>query len=94
MTTAGDLDADVDIAELVGTEDKDGLVELGPEDLRGEELEGHAVDLDHALALDATRHGCNCISDFAPVPVGTSNLVVYLWRSSSCRKPALLGRPF
>jgi hypothetical protein len=58
MTTTGDLDADIDAGELIETEKKDGLVELGPEDLSGEELEGSAVDLDEALALHAPRDGC------------------------------------
>lgn len=51
MTTTGDLEADVDLGELVDTEEKDGLVELGPEDLGGVELKGNTVDLDEALAL-------------------------------------------
>jgi hypothetical protein len=58
MTTTGDLDADIDTGELIKTEEEDGLVELGPEDLSGEQLEGSAVDLDEALALHAPRDGC------------------------------------
>ena len=63
VTTTGNLDADIDVAELISAQDEDGLVDLGPEDLRGEELDGNAVDLDQALALDATSDGCDSISD-------------------------------
>ena len=50
MTTTSDPDADIDLGELVGSEDEDGLVELRPEDLGGEQLERLAVDTDQALS--------------------------------------------
>lgn len=46
MTTTGDPDADINLGELIGSENEDGLVELRAEDLGGEELERLAVDLD------------------------------------------------
>lgn len=58
MTTTGDLDANIDTGVLIETEDEDGLVEFGPEDLSGEELEGRTIDLDKALAGNAPRDGC------------------------------------
>jgi hypothetical protein len=59
VTTTRDLDADIDTGELVDTKEKDGLVELGPENLWGEQLEGGAVHLDEALALDDARDRFN-----------------------------------
>ena len=61
MTTTGDADADIDLGELVGAEEEDGLVELRPEDLGGEELERLAVDPDQALALHTARDGCEVV---------------------------------
>lgn len=63
MTTTGDLEADVDLGELVGAEEKDGLVELGPEDLGGVELKGNTVDLDEALALHTAGDRYICRKD-------------------------------
>lgn len=61
VTTARDADADVDGRELVDTEEEDGLIELGPEDLGGEELDGGAVHPDEALAGHHARDGCKQI---------------------------------
>jgi len=63
VTTTSDPDANVDIGELVGAEDEDGLVELCPENLRGKQLERLAVNLDQALALHTARNGCDIVSD-------------------------------
>lgn len=99
VTTTGDLEADVDLGELVDTEEKDGLVELGPEDLGGVELKGNTVDLDEALALHTAgdRYICrktapvsNCRSLKWP-EIPKSNISTYPWRSSSCRKPGPLA---
>lgn len=59
VTTTSDPDANIDLGELIGAENEDGLVELRPEDLRGKELEGLAVDTDHALTGRATSDGCD-----------------------------------
>jgi hypothetical protein len=59
VTTTSDPDTDVDVGELIGTDNEDGLVELRPEDLGGEQLERLAVDLDQALALHTARDGCD-----------------------------------
>lgn len=63
VTTTGDADADIDLSELVGTEEEDRLVELRPEDLGGEQLERLAVDTDQALALHTARDGCDTVRD-------------------------------
>ena len=63
VTTTGDADADVDLGELIGAEEEDGLVELRAEDLGGEQLERLAVDTDQALALHTARDGCETVSD-------------------------------
>lgn len=98
VTTTGDLEADVDLGELVGTEEKDGLVELGPEDLGGVELKGNTVDLDEALALHTAgdRYICrkdvsNCRSVMRWPEIPKCNISTYPWRSSSCRKPGPLA---
>jgi len=59
VTTTGHLDADIDIGELVGAEEEDGLVKLRTEDLRGEQLQGSAVDPDEALASHTACDGCS-----------------------------------
>lgn len=59
VTTTSDLDSDIDGSEVLGAEDEDGLVELGPEDLGGEKLQRLAVDLDEATALHSASDGCN-----------------------------------
>lgn len=51
VTTTGDADADVDTGELVSADDQEGLVDLEAQDLRLDQREGLAVDLDEALAL-------------------------------------------
>ena len=51
MTTTSDSAADVDIGELVETDNEQRLVELGAKDLSAEEGEWPAVDLDQALAV-------------------------------------------
>jgi len=63
VTTTGDADADIDLSKLVGAEEEDGLVELRPEDLGGEQLERLAVDTDQALALHTARDGCDTVRD-------------------------------
>jgi len=50
VATAGDADADVEVGELVEADDEEGLVDLEAEDLRLNELQRTAVDLDEALA--------------------------------------------
>lgn len=62
MTTTGDLDTNIDVGELIVADDENGLVELSPEDLGGEELDGLAVDLDQAPALHSASDGCDDIS--------------------------------
>jgi hypothetical protein len=61
VSTTGHLNANIDIGEFIGSQQQDRLVELGSEDLGGEELERCAVDLDHALALHTACNGCNGI---------------------------------
>ena len=56
VTTTGNLDADIDIGELVNAQEEDGLVQLGAEDIGAEKLEGSAVDLDHATSGNAPGH--------------------------------------
>lgn len=51
VTTTGDADTDVNTGELVGTDDEERLVDLEAEDLRLDQREGLAVDLDETLAL-------------------------------------------
>ena len=51
MSTALDADADVDVGEGVLAGDQNGLVDLEPEDLRLEKVDGRAVDVDEAAAL-------------------------------------------
>lgn len=75
MTTTGNPDADIDLSELVGAEEEDGLVELSPEDLGGEQLERLAVDLDQALALHTARDGCDIVSDATDFFVQIENSV-------------------
>ena len=50
-TTTTDTDSDVDVGELLSAEDHQGLVDLGSESLRLDEVQRVAVDLDEALAL-------------------------------------------
>jgi hypothetical protein len=61
LTTTRHADADVDGGELIDPEKEDGLVELGPENLGGEELDGGAVHPDEALAGHHARDGCKQI---------------------------------
>lgn len=61
VTTTSDLDSDIDGSEVLGAEDEDGLVELGPEDLGGEKLQRLAVDLDEATALHSASDGCGIL---------------------------------
>jgi hypothetical protein len=49
VTTTGNADADVDVGELLGAEDGDGLEQLSAEELGDNVGKGDAVDLDHAL---------------------------------------------
>lgn len=51
MSTTLDADADVDGAESLLTSDQDGFVDLEAEDLRLEEVDGGAVDVDETTAL-------------------------------------------
>lgn len=58
MTTTGDTDADVELGEVVGAGDQEGLVQLGAQDLLAEQLEGLAVDADQTVALLALGDRC------------------------------------
>lgn len=51
VTTTGDTDTDVDTGELVSADDQERLVDLEAEDLRLDQAERLAVDLDETLAL-------------------------------------------
>ena len=51
VSTTLDADTDVDGGKAVLTRDEDGLVDLEAEDLRLEEVDGGAVDVDEATAL-------------------------------------------
>lgn len=68
MATTGHLDADIDTSKLIEAEKENGLVELGPENFGGEELQRLAVDLDEALALHTARDGCN-IPSVSKIPL-------------------------
>ena len=57
VSTTLDADADVDGREGVLASDQDGLVDLEAEDLRLEELDGGAVDVDEATALFGVGDG-------------------------------------
>lgn len=50
LATTGNANADIDVGELVKTEDQERLVDLETEDLRLDQAEGLAVDLDQASA--------------------------------------------
>jgi len=50
VTTTGDADADVDISELVNTEDQDGLVNLESQDLGLDLGKRLSVNLDETLS--------------------------------------------
>ena len=56
-TTTTDTDSDVDVGELLSAEDHQGLVDLGSESLRLDEVQRIAVDLDEALAFLAVGDG-------------------------------------
>lgn len=49
MTTTGNSNPDVDIRELVNTEDEDRLVDLEPQDFGLDEGERLSVDLDQTF---------------------------------------------
>jgi hypothetical protein len=56
VTTTGDADADVDISELVNTEDQDGLVNLESQDLGLDLGKRLSVNLDETLSgLEISR---------------------------------------
>ncbi|CAL5329289.1 unnamed protein product [Camellia sinensis] len=57
VATAFDADAHVDAGEALAAEEEDGLVGLVAEDLRLDELNGTAVDLDETAAALAVGHG-------------------------------------
>jgi len=57
VATTSHPDADVDLGELVKTNDEDGLVDLEAEDLRLKEVKRTAVDLDEAGASLAVGDG-------------------------------------
>ena len=59
MTTTGDANADVELGEVVGAGDQEGLVQLGAQDLLAEQLEGLAVDADQTVALLALGDRCS-----------------------------------
>lgn len=50
VTTTGDTDTDVEAGELVKTNDEQGLVDLGSENGRLDQLERSAIDLDQTLS--------------------------------------------
>lgn len=50
VTTTGDTDTDVEAGELVEADNEQGLVDLGSENGRLNELERAAVDLDQTLS--------------------------------------------
>ena len=51
MSTTLDADTDVDRTEGILASNQDGLVDLEAEDLRLEEVDGGAVNVDEAAAL-------------------------------------------
>ena len=51
VSTTLDADADVDSTESILAGNQNGLVDLEPEDLRLEEVDGGAVNVDEATAL-------------------------------------------
>lgn len=57
VTTARDADADVDVGELVETNDQDGLVDLEAQDLGLDQAKGTTVDLDQTTASLAVGDG-------------------------------------
>ena len=93
LTSTLHADADVDGGELIDTEKEDGLVELGPENLGGEELDGGAVHPDEALAGHHARDGCKQIGSapqFRRSRGSRERGNAYRWHSSSCQRPGLL----
>lgn len=50
VTTTADADTDVDIGELVESDNEEGLVDLESKDLRLDEVKGGSVDLDQSTA--------------------------------------------
>ena len=55
VTTTPDANADVNTSKALTAESEDGLENLSAEDLRANELDGAAVDLNEAAAL--LHHG-------------------------------------
>jgi hypothetical protein len=50
VTTTGDSDADIDVGELVKTNNEEGFVDLESQDLWLDEVEGLSVNLDESLS--------------------------------------------
>ena len=50
MTTTADADTDVDVGELVKSDNKEGLVDLEAKDLWLDKVEGGSIDLDQSTA--------------------------------------------
>lgn len=50
MSTASNSDADIDVGELLKTDDQEGFVDLESKDLGLDEVEGLSVNFDQALS--------------------------------------------
>ncbi len=94
VTTTSNPDTDIDVRELVETDDEERLVELGAQNFRAKELEGAAVDLDETLAV------ASGVRDRYPGLEFRSNSILGSlmsdtdpWRSSSCRSTGLTALP-
>ena len=57
VSSSSDADADVDVGELLKTDDQEGLVDLEPQDLGLDEVQGLAVDLKKTLTGLAVSDG-------------------------------------
>lgn len=76
LATTGNADADIDVGELVKAEDQERLVNLETEDLRLDQAEGLAVDLDQASAVlfeDFRQHFCTTQNGHFPFLSARSN---------------------
>ena len=51
VTTSSDTDADIDFGESLETDDQERLIDLETEDLRLDEVERGAVDLDESTTF-------------------------------------------
>lgn len=55
VTSSGDADTDVDVGELVETDDEEGLVDLEAEDLGLDKVDGGSVNLDESTTSLCAR---------------------------------------